>query len=177
MVKKIITLQNTGVNMGISNDHIYIRNGKYLIKYDLLTLTEIKNTQIFKKDGKARSFYVCNNKIYLRDFCDLYEIDCNTLEIIRSWKLGENLSSDICVKTGNNEKVYACIRGGKITVIDIKTGNFKQYAISDSIMWNVIIHNSNIYVSCVNGELIEINKKDMSIIRKKQIHKKKSTVC
>jgi outer membrane protein assembly factor BamB len=172
MIEKVIESQNTGLNMGISNGHIYVRNGKYLFKYDLSTFTEIIKAQIFRKDGKARSFYFCNNRIYLRDFCDLYEINCDTLEIIRTWKLGENLSSDICAIIGNNYKVYACIRGGKITVIDLKNNNLKQYSIINSSMWNIVIHNSNVYVSCVNGELIELDKDNMSIIRKNQIHKK-----
>ena len=126
-MEKLFELKNSGINMDISGKYIYIRNGKYLFKYDLVSLTEKTNVQIFKKDGKARSLFICDNKVYIRDFCDLYEIDCKTLEIKRIWKLGENLSSDICSAICNNNRVYACIRGGKIIVIDLKNGNIENY--------------------------------------------------
>jgi WD40 repeat protein len=172
MTKKIIELQNDGLNMHILNNNAYIRNGKNIHIYDLATLTEIKYSQIFKKDGKARSFFIQNSKIYLRDFCSLYELDCDTLETIRVWKLGEDLTSDICAETGDDDKVYACIRGGKITVIDLKSNKLKQHIISDSSMWDIRIHNINVYLACVNGELVELNKGNMTISKKKQIHKK-----
>ena len=143
-----------------------------MLKYDLIEFTEKTSVQIYKKDGKARSFFIYKNKIYLRDFCDLYELNCDTLEILRTWKLGENLSSNICAENCGDDKVYACIRGGKIAVIDLENGSFKQYPISDFSMWNIISYGSEIYVGCVNGELIELNKNNMSIKRRKQIHKK-----
>jgi hypothetical protein len=92
------------------------------------------------------------------------------LEILRTWKLGENLSSDICAENDGDDKVYACIRRGKITVIDLENGIFKQYPIFDFSMWNIISYGSEIYVGCVNGELIELNKNNMSIKKRKQIH-------
>jgi len=171
-VEKLFELKNNGINMDISGKYIYIRNGKYLLKYDLVLLTEKNNVQVFKKDGKARSLFISNNNVYMRDFCNLYEIDCKSLEIKRTWKLGENLSSDICSAICNNNKVYACIRGGKIIVIDLKNGNIDDHQISDSSMWDIIINDNCVYVCCVNGELIELNIKDMKITKRKEIHKK-----
>jgi hypothetical protein len=110
---KIIDLKNNELNMGLSKDFIFIRNGKNMLKYALDKNNKTMDTQILKKDGKARSFFIVGNRIYLRDFCDLYEMNYGNLEIIRSWKLGENLSSDICSETGNKDNIYACIRGGE----------------------------------------------------------------
>jgi hypothetical protein len=168
---KIIDLQNSGLNMGISKDFIFIRNGKNMLKYDLDKYSKVTDTQILKKDGKARSFFIIGNRIYLRDFCELYELNCNDMKITRTWKLGENLSSDISAETGDKDNIYACIRGGKITKIDIKTGEYKQYQISDSSIWEIISHNQSIYLGNLNGELIVLDN-NMSILQRKQIHKK-----
>jgi outer membrane protein assembly factor BamB len=169
---KLFELKNNGINMDVSGNFVYIRNGLYLLKYDLVTLKEKAAAQIFKKDGKARSLYICDNKIFLRDFCDMYEISCKTLEVLRTWKLGKDLSSDISTETGDKDAVYACIRHGKITVIDLKTGKAKQHNITDSSSWGVNIDDQFVYVGCTNGELIILNKSNMKIAKRKQLHKK-----
>ena len=169
---RFIKLQNNGINMGISDGFLYVRNGKHMQKFDLLTRKETARAQIFKKDGKARSFFIFGGKIFMRDFCDLYELRCDTLEVLRRWKLGDDTSSDICAIGGDEGKVYACIRGGNMIVVDLPAGGLSQYRISDASMWDIVIVSSFIYVCCVSGEVIALNKSDMSVARKQRIHKK-----
>ena len=171
-INKIISLENNGLNMEILKNDIYVRNGKNMLKYDLISFNKTMEKQILNKDGMARSFFINGNKLYLRDFCDLYELNCNSMETLRTWKLGENLSSDICSENGDKNNIYACIRGGNIIKIDIKTGKYKNYLISNSSMWDIIVNKNFIYVVNTEGQLIQIDGNNMSIIQTKNVHRK-----
>jgi outer membrane protein assembly factor BamB len=79
-------------------------------------------------------------------------------------ELGTDLSSDICGVAIDDKNIYACIRNGPITVIDIKNMKIKgNYKISNGSFWDLHIHNDYIIGGNVNGELMLINKKNMKI--------------
>jgi len=59
---KIIDLQNNGLNMRIYKNNIFIRNCKNMLKYDLENNNKILEKEIFKKDGKARSFFIIDSQ-------------------------------------------------------------------------------------------------------------------
>ena len=63
-------------------------------------------------------------------------------------------------------------RGGNIIKIDIKTGEYKNYSISNSSMWDIIINKNFIYVVNTEGQLIQIDGNNMSIIQTKNVHRK-----
>lgn len=172
MIGKIIELPNTGVNMDVSDGFLYIRCVKDVLKYYLATRTEAARAQIFKKDGKARLLLIRGDRIFLRDFCDLYELDCDTLAVVRTWRLGEDLSSDICAVDADEARVYACMRGGDVIVINRADGTVARHKVAETSMWDIAFHGSNLYVGCVSGELIALNREDMSVTRRVQVHRK-----
>ena len=98
-------------------------------------------------------------------------IDIDTLTITNEWELGSDLSSDICALNFDDVNIYACIRNGGFKVINKTSGEVKEYNISESSIWAIIV-GDYIYAGNVNGELLVINKADIRILNKKPVHKK-----
>ena len=170
--KQILELENDGLNMAVHKNHLYIRHGKNLSKYEYPSMKKAACTQIFKKSGKARLILASENKIYLRDFCDLYEIDADSLETLHVWKLGANASSDICAVGIDSTKIYACMRGGSIKTIDRTTREIEEFQICECSAWDIFVSDTFLYIGTVSGELFKISKFDMTVHARNALHKK-----
>ena len=92
---KIFDLENDGLNMAEDGQFLYIRCKRAVHKYALADMSLAAPNIVFKKDGKARSLSICDKYILLTDFCDLYILDKDTLQVQDVLRLGMNLSSDI----------------------------------------------------------------------------------
>ena len=169
---KLFDLENDGVNMATDGQFLYVRCKRTMFKYTLNDMNLSAQNVIFKKDGKARNFSVHSKYIFLTDFCDLYILDKNDLQILDVYKLGNDLSSDLGAVRFDDKKAYINIRNGKMAVMDIETRAVDKYDISDSSSWDHCVTGDRIYTGTVNGQLIETDTGDMSLIRKIDLCKK-----
>ena len=169
---KILDLENDGLNMAIDEQFLYIRCKRIMSKYNLADMSLATQNVIFKKDGRARSFSICEKYIFLIDFCDLYILNKHNLQIEEVIRLGEDLSSDLGVVRFNEQKAYINIRNGKMAIMDIETRAVNKFDISNSSSWEHSLVGNRIYTGTVNGELIETETSNMQLIRKIELCKK-----
>ena len=171
-IHKILDIENDGLNMATDGQFLYIRCKRTMYKYSLTDMMLVAQNVIFKKDGKARNFSVCEKYVFLTDFCDLYILDKSNLQIIEIMRLGEDLSSDLGVVRFCNQKAYINIRNGKMAVMDIETRAFDKFDICDSSSWDHCVVDNRIYTGTVKGELVETDTNNMQFIRKIGLCKK-----
>ena len=169
---KMIDLENDGLNMVADEQFLYIRCKRAMYKYDIADMSLTAHNVIFKKDGKARNFSICDKYIFLTDFCDLYILDKSDLQVAEVIRLGTDLSSDLGVVKFDLKKAYISIRNGKMAVMDIATRDIVKFDISDSSFWDYCVAGNRIYAGTVDGELLEIDTKNMRIVRTAALGKK-----
>jgi hypothetical protein len=160
--------------MAVDKQFIYIRCKKAMYKFNLSDMSQAAHRDILKKDGKARGFTVCGSFIFLWDFCDLYILNKADLQIQNTFRLGTDLSSDIMGAQFDSQKLYVAIRNGKMSVIDMYTKNIDRFDIAGSSFWDYCVAANRIYAGTVRGELLEIDKDSMRVIRKAELSKNKN---
>jgi len=169
---KLLDLENDGLNMAVDGQSLYIRCKKAMYKYSLNDMSLTAHSDIFKKDGKARSFSICDKYIFLTDFCDLYILEKETLQTVEVIRLGADLSSDIGSVRFDATKAYICIRNGKIAVIDINSRDYEKFDISSSSYWDHFVIGNRLYAGTVQGELLEVDTDNMKVNRQIVLGKK-----
>ena len=169
---KILDLENDGLNMATDGQFLYIRCKRTMYKYSLSDMSLIAQNVIFKKDGKARNFSICEKYIFLTDFCDLYILNKDDLQIAEVIRLGVDLSSDLGAVRFDEQKAYISIRNGKMAVMNIDTRAVSNIDIIDSSSWDFCVVGNRIYTGTVNGELVETDTSNMQLIRKIELCKK-----
>ncbi len=165
----MLDLENDGLNMSVDGQFLYIRCKKAMYKYDLTDMNCSAQNVIFKKDGKARNFSICEKYVFLTDFRDLYVLSKDDLHITEVKRLGVDLSSDLGSVRFDTQRAYISIRNGKMAVWDLKTRAASYIVISDSSSWDFCVTGSHIYTGTVNGELIETDANSLQLIRKNKI--------
>jgi len=171
-IKKVLGLENDGLNMATDGQFLFVRCKRTMLKYRLVDMSLLAENVIFKKDGKARNFSVCEKYIFLTDFCDLYILNNSNLQVLEVIRLGEDLSSDLGVVRFDEQRAYINIRNGTMAVMDIETFTVKKFSISNSSSWDHTVVGKHIYTGTVNGELIETDKCTMQSVRKIDLGKK-----
>lgn len=136
---------------------------KTLYRIDKKNETVIYKKEIFEKEGSARIMAADENRIYISDFCTLYVLNGEDFEIIGKWKIGEDLSSDICGLAVDEKKVYCSVRNGGIITFDKISFGKNEYMVSDASMWSVKIYNDSLLCGTVDGQLLLLDKKTMSV--------------
>lgn len=142
----------------ISNENVY--------KIDKHTKEIIYSKKLFKKEGFSRNLIANNKLLFIRDFYTLYIMDKTNYSILSILQLGNDLSSDICGMTIDENNIYTCMRNGAINVIDIK--NFKIQEInhiSSTSIWDLHSYNDILVGVNVSGELLYINKANMELTK------------
>lgn len=157
--------------MKIKDNFLYLCADKELIKLDLKTLTVISRNTIFPKNGKSRDFIIDQDYIYFREFCTCFKIHANNLSIVNQWKLGQDLSSDICGITSDGTYFYAGLRNGPLATIHKETNEVNYHHVSDASIWTLKI-DKYLYGGNVNGELLKIDKQTHKVLQCQSIHKK-----
>ena len=169
---KILDLENDGLNMAMCGQFLYIRCKRAMYKYNFADMSLAAQNVIFKKDGKARNFSICEKYVFLTDFCDLYILDKCNLQVIETMRLGEDLSSDLGVVRFDGRKAYINIRNGKMAVMDIEIRVVGKFNISDFSSWEHCVVGNRIYTGTVKGELVETDTNSMQLVRKTGLCKK-----
>ena len=124
----------------------------------------IKTVRLFKKEGFARDLLANDDLLFVKDFCSLHIVKRHEYETIKVLQLGADLRSDICGMAIDDKFLYACIRNGSITLIDIEKMVIKgNYQISNGSFWDLHVFADYLVGGNVNGELLFIDKKSMKI--------------
>lgn len=166
---KLLDLENDGLNMAADERFLYIRCKRAMYKYDMSDMRLSAANEIFKKDGKARSFSLCEKYVFMTDFCDLYMLDKRDLHLLDILRLGENLSSDLGEVRFDARNAYISIRNGGMAVMDLNTKEISKTVIAETSSWDFCVANTRIYAGTVGGELIEIDTNNMRVLRKNKI--------
>lgn len=160
----------TGFN--VTDQHIDCMRGKDLIKIDKHSQKIIFRKTVFEKEGLSRKLIADNGQIIIYDFCTLYILNQNDYELIGKWQLGNDLSSDICGIAADKDTIYCSIRNGKIVTLDRKSQLLKEYVISESSMWCIKVYNSYLLCGTVDGRLLLLDKRSMSVVKSLALGKK-----
>lgn len=139
---------------------------KSLYKINKESQAVIHKKEIFEKEGLARIMTADENRIYISDFCTLYVLNREDYEIIGKWKIGEDLSSDICGMVTDEKKVYCSIRNGRIITVDKSSFSRNESVVSDASMWSLKIFNRYLLCGTVNGQLLLLDKETLSVEKK-----------
>lgn len=158
-----VKLNNTVTGFSVDSEFIDCICGTKVIKADKSTGNILLETQLFKKEGLSRNLISDNKQLIIKDFCMLYILNKSDYSVIQSLKLGDDLSSDICGLTSDENYIYAAIRNGKITVINKKSFKTKIYEISENSIWDMKNYKDYLICGTVGGKLLIIDKKEMKI--------------
>lgn len=139
---------------------------KMLCKIDKESGKIVCKKEIFEKEGSARIITADENQIYISDFCTLYILSREDYEIIGKWKIGEDLSSDICGMTVDEKRIYCSIRNGRIITVDKISFDTHEYVISDASMWSLKIFDHYLLCGTVDGQLLLLDRNTMLIEKK-----------
>lgn len=136
--------------------------GKNLIKIDRYSKKVICQKQIFEKEGLSRKLTADDEQIFVYDFCTLYVLSQKNYELIGKWKLGNDLSSDLCGMAVDRNTIYCSVRNGKMITVDRRSHLTKEFMVSESSMWNIKIYDSYLVCGTVDGKVLLLNKSTLS---------------
>ena len=151
------------LGFSIQGNHIDCLCGKKLQKLEKESGTLIYEREIFEKEGLARIMCTDNGQIFISDFCTLYAFSQERYELLGKWQLGEDLSSDICGMTLDQNTVYCSIRNGKLTTVDRTSFLRQEYVISDSSMWSLKIYDNYLLCGSVDGQLLLLDRETLTV--------------
>lgn len=154
---------------GFSLDNQYIDciSNDSVIKIDRNTKKVVHSTKLFQKEGFSRDLIANDNFLFIRDFYTLYILDKVDYSCKSTIQLGTDLKTDICGMTIDKNNIYACIRNGKISVIDIDNHTIKgTYQISCGSIWDLHSYNNILIGGSVNGELFFLDNSELVISNK-----------
>ena len=175
-IVKILDFENNGVCTVVDGEFLYLGSSGAIGKYRLSDMSLIVHATIINKIKKTvytmLRFSIFDEYIFVWDFCDLYIVLKEDLQLLYTVRLGKNSSSDICgVLDFDKTNVYVNIRNGRIDIFDINTRQAKRFEISNSTIWAHCIVENRIYCGTSKGELLEIERFTMRVIRKIQLTK------
>lgn len=139
---------------------------KTLYKIDKETKTVVYKKEVFEKEGSARIMAADENRIYISDFCTLYVLNREDYEIIGKWKMGEDLSSDICGLAVDEKKIYCSIRNGNIITVDKSSFGKDEHIVTDASMWSLKVYDNCLLCGTVDGQLLLLDRNTMSVEKK-----------
>lgn len=162
----LIKLESAVSGFCVKNRYIYCICKKTIYKIDKESKTILYKKEIFEKDGMARILDADENQIFISDFCTLYVLNEEDFEIVGKWKIGEDLSSDICGLVIDEKKIYCSIRNGRIITVDKSSFSKNEYIVSDASMWSLKIYEDCLLCGTVDGQLLLLERDAMSVEKK-----------
>lgn len=151
------------LGFSLQGDHIDCLCGKKLQKLEKESGKLIYEREFFEKEGLARIMCADNGHIFISDFCTLYAFSQERYEFLGKWQLGEDLSSDICGMTLDQNTVYCSIRNGKLITVDRTSFLRQEYVVSDSSMWSLKIYGSYLLCGTVDGQLLLLDRETLAV--------------
>ena len=163
---KILDMENDGLNMASDGHFLFFRCKRAFYKFDFTQICLAAQNTVFAKDGKSRNFAVCDQYLIVADFCDLLVLDKWDLKVVKTMRLGTDLSSDLGVVRCDDRNAYINIRNGKMAVLDLATLTVTRHEICEESSWEHCVAGNRLYTGTVSGSLIETDKTDMRLLRK-----------
>ena len=173
----ILDFENNGLCMAVDEQFLYVGSKGAISKYSLDDMSLAAHISVNNTKKKTiyniLNFQIFGEYIFVTDFCDLHLIKKNDLQLLYTVRLGEDVSSDIIsVIDFNSPNAYVSIRNGRIILLDIQTKKAARFEISGSTNWSSSVIGNRLYCSTAKGELLEIEKDPLQVIRKVQLTKK-----
>jgi hypothetical protein len=160
-----VNLEKCVTGFCLNNQFVYCISGDRVYKINRKTKEIICSTKLFKKEGFSRNLIANDKLLFIRDFYTLYILDKNSFICLSTLQLGTDLTSDICGMTIDEKYIYACMRNGAMTVIDIENFTIQGiYRFSSSSIWDLHIYKNIVVGANVDGVLLFINKVKMESI-------------
>ena len=166
MPETVIELDNDGLNMAADENRLYVRCKMDMCSYSKKDMSELSCNTVFKKDGKARTFSLFGDFVYLTDFCDLYILNKNDFQVLQVFRIGHDLSSDLGVVRFDSFHAYIAVRNGAMAVLDVLTHEYRVCDVASSSFWDFCVIDNLIYAGTTQGELLEIDTGKMQVLRK-----------
>lgn len=162
----LINLEGAVLGFCVKNHHIDCLCKKKLQKVDKVSGKVIYEKEIFEKEGFAKILLADEKQIFISDFCTLYILEEEDYEIVGKWKIGEDLSSDICGMAVDEKRIYCSIRNGKLITVDRASFVQKEYSVSSSSMWSLKLYENYLLCGTVDGQLLLLDRETM-LVREK----------
>lgn len=162
-MKHIAELDGIVTDFNVTGRRIDCICGKNLVKIDKFSREIIRRKPIFEKEGLSRKLTADDEQIFIYDFCTLYVFNQKNYELIGKWKLGNDLSSDICGIAVDGNAIYCSIRNGKIITVDRRSYLVKEFIVSESSMWSVKTYGSYLVGGTVDGQVLLLDKSALSV--------------
>lgn len=162
----LINLEGAVLGFCVKNHYIDCLCKKKLQKIDKGSGKVVYEKEIFEKDGLAKILLADEKQIFVSDFCTLYLLQEEDYEIVGKWKIGEDLSSDICGMAVDEKRIYCSIRNGKIITVDRDSFVQREYSVADSSMWSLQLYENCLLCGTVDGQLLLLDRETMSLREK-----------
>ncbi len=165
-MEHLVYLESPVLGFCVKEHYIDCLCKRSLQKIEKATGKIVYKKDLFEKDGLAKILVADEKQIFISDFCTLYVLNEDNYEIVGKWKLGEDLSSDICGMTVDEKRVYCSIRNGRLITVDRSSFAKKEYSVSASSMWSLKIYDRCLLCGTVDGQLLFLDRESMSICKK-----------
>lgn len=165
-MEHLVNLEGTVLGFSVKESYIDCLCKKSLQKIEKASGKILYKKDLFEKEGLARNLVADENQIFISDFCTLYILNEDDYEIVGKWKLGEDLSSDICGMTVDKKRVYCSIRNGRLITVDRNSFEQNEYSVSASSMWSLKIYDSYLLCGTVDGQLLLLDRETLSVKKK-----------
>ena len=172
--KKILEIKSYLIQMDIVDDQfMYVLSDREMLKFALNGLNLVEQNILLPKDGRSRGFSIHGDYIFLHDYLHLYVLSKHDLRLINHFQLGENNASDVCgVMWYDAPNAYVKIRNGRVYIVDVKTGAVDKHDVTNGSFWSQHLTDNTFYVGTVKGELLEIDRAGLQLIRGKSLGNK-----
>ena len=171
-MEHIVELGEIVTSFHVTEQYIDCMCGKDLLKIDKYSRDIICQRTVFEKEGLSRKLIADDEHIYIYDFCTLYVLNQKNYEVLGKWRLGHDLSSDICGIAVDDDAIYCSIRNGKIITLNKQSYQIKEFIVSGSSMWSIKTYNQYLLAGTVDGKLLLLDKSTLSIEKNLNLGKK-----
>lgn len=156
----------------VAEEHIDCMCGKELWKADKRTGELLCHKAVFEREGLSRKLMAEGGQIFIYDFCTFYVFAQEDYALLGKWRLGSDLSSDICGMTVDKDAAYCSIRNGKIVKLDRRSFSLEEFPVSGSSMWSLEPYGRHLVCGTVDGRLLLLDKEALSIEKELALGKK-----
>ncbi|MBO5073551.1 MAG: hypothetical protein J6C32_11360 [Eubacterium sp.] len=171
-MEHIVKLDGIVTGFNVAEHWIDCMCGKNLVKIDKYSQRIICQKTVFEKEGLSRKLIADDKQIFIYDFCTLYVLNLKNYELIGKWKLGNDLSSDICGIAVDCNTIYCSIRNGKIIAVDRQSYQADGFIVSESSMWCIKTYDSYLVCGTVDGKVLLLNKSEFFVKKSLVLGKK-----
>lgn len=171
-MERLTVLEGPVTGFQITGPQIDCICGKELVKLRKDSGEILYRRTVFEKEGLSRNLLAEGGELFVYDFCTLYAFRREDYGPLGSWRLGSDLSSDICGMALDRDRVYCAIRNGKLAVLDRSSGSVREAAVSASSMWSLWVWGKHLLCGTVDGRLLLLDKDFLSLEKSLVLGKK-----